>query len=137
MTSILQFMVQQQQLLVLKLWLFVRVLGVMENQWEEEAWKGRKEAWKGREEAREEVGLAIKFMDTATALRLAIDGPERCPHCFCSPCVVTLPPTFLVGSAPPNLRNAHKIYPLYRKFWRVCRDIGVWKHREGPKNLSG
>ena len=67
MTSILQFMVQQQQL---KLWLFVRVLGVMENQWEEEAWKGREEAWKGREEAREEVGLAIKFMDTATALRL-------------------------------------------------------------------
>ena len=70
MTSILQFMVQQQQLLVLKL-LFVRVLGVMENQWEEEAWKGREEAWKGREEAREEVGLAIKFMDTATlALQL-------------------------------------------------------------------
>ena len=66
-----------------------------------------------------------------------IDGPERCPHCFCSPCVVALPPAFLVGSVPPNLRNAHKIYPLYRKFWRVCRDIGVWKHREGPKNLSG
>ena len=32
-----------------------------------------------------------------------IDGPERCPHCFCSPCVVALPPAFLVGSALPNL----------------------------------
>ena len=59
-----------------------------------------------------------------------IDGPERCPHCFCSPCVVALPPNFLVGSAPPDLRNVHKRYPLYRKFWRVCRDIGIWKHND-------
>ena len=44
MNSIPQFMVQRQQLLVLKLWFVWVVPGVMENQWEEERWKGREEA---------------------------------------------------------------------------------------------
>ena len=58
------------------------------------------------------------------------NGPNRCPHCFCSPCVMTLPPTFLVGSGPPSVYNAHKRYPLYRKFWRVLNELGLWRHEE-------
>ena len=38
------------------------------------------------------------------------------------------PLTFLVGRAAEDARNAHKRYPLYRKFWRVLNDLGVWWH---------
>ena len=58
----------------------------------------------------------------------SVGGPEPCPHCFCSPCVINNPPTFLVGSCPPDIRNSSKRYPLYRKFWRVLREIGLWRH---------
>ena len=42
-----------------------------------------------------------------------LDGLGRCPHCFCNPCVIASPPTFLVGSATAHIRNAHKRFPLY------------------------
>ena len=38
------------------------------------------------------------------------------------------PLTFLVGRAAEDAKNAHKRYPLYRKFWRVLNDLGVWRH---------
>ena len=38
------------------------------------------------------------------------------------------PLTFLVGRAAENARNAHKMYPPYRKFWKVLNDLGVWWH---------
>ena len=38
------------------------------------------------------------------------------------------PLTFLVGRAAEDARNAHKRYPLNRKFWRVLNDLGVWRH---------
>ena len=57
-----------------------------------------------------------------------VGGLEPCPHCFCSPCVVNNPPTFLVGSCPADIRNASKRYLLYRKFWRLLKDIGLWRH---------
>ena len=54
-----------------------------------------------------------------------VGGPEPCPHCFCSPCMISNPPTFLVGSCPADICNASKRYPLYRKFWSVLRDIAL------------
>ena len=57
-----------------------------------------------------------------------VGGPEPCPHCFCSPCVMRNPPNFLLGSSPADIRNASKCYPLYRKFWRVLRDIDLWAY---------
>ena len=57
-----------------------------------------------------------------------LGGTSNCPHCFCSPCVTSRPLTFLVGRAAEDARNAHKRYPLYRKFWRVLNDLGVWRH---------
>ena len=52
-----------------------------------------------------------------------LDGTSNCPHCFCSPCVTSRPLTFLVGRAAEDAKNAHKRYPLYRKFWRVLNDL--------------
>ena len=57
-----------------------------------------------------------------------LGGTSNCPHCFCSPCVTSRSLTFLVGRAAEDARNAHKRYPLYRKFWRVLNDLGVWRH---------
>ena len=59
-----------------------------------------------------------------------LNGASRCPHCFCGPCIVASPPAFLVGTAPAESRNAYKRFPLYRKFWRVFDDLGVWRHVE-------
>ena len=57
-----------------------------------------------------------------------LGGTSNCPHYFCSLCVTSRPLTFLVGRAAEDARNAHKRYPLYRKFWRVLNDLGVWRH---------
>ena len=57
-----------------------------------------------------------------------IGGPDACPHCFSSPCVVNNPPSFLVGGSVADLRNANKQYPLYRKFWRLLKEIGLWNY---------
>ena len=59
-----------------------------------------------------------------------LNGASRCPHCFWGPCIVASPPAFLVGTAPAKSRNSHKCFPLYRKFWRVLDDLGVWRHVE-------
>ena len=55
-----------------------------------------------------------------------LDGRSKCPYCFCRPS----PPAFLVGSASDDARNAHKRFPLYRKFWRVLNQLGMWRHEE-------
>ena len=57
-----------------------------------------------------------------------LNGVGRCPYCFCAPCVTVLHPTFLTGRAAADLRNAHKCYPLYRKFWCVLNELGLWRH---------
>ena len=63
-----------------------------------------------------------------TDMRPVLDGDMRCPHCLCTPCVIVMKPSFLVGSSVAHDRNAHKRFPLYKKFWRVLNDLGVWRH---------
>ena len=70
--------------------------------------------------------LEVASTDVAPIL----DGGSRCPHCFCRPCIIASPPVFLVGSASADARNAHKHFPLYRKFWRVLNELGMWRHEE-------
>ena len=59
-----------------------------------------------------------------------LGGDDKCPHCLCTPCVVSRSPSFLEGTAAADGRNAHKRYPLYRKFWKVLNELGVWRHEE-------
>ena len=55
---------------------------------------------------------------------------ERCPHCFCRPCVISEPPDFLRGSRAAHVGNRSKRYPLCKKFWQMLVDIGLWYHPE-------
>ena len=55
---------------------------------------------------------------------------ERCPHCFCRPCVIAHPPDFLRGSAEAHVGNRGKRFKLYHKFWQLLGDIGLWYHPE-------
>ena len=50
------------------------------------------------------------------------------PHCFCGPCIVEMPPDFLVGSSTPHARNREQRYKLYRKFWQTLKQLGLWQH---------
>ena len=50
------------------------------------------------------------------------DGLGGCPYCLCTPCVVSMPPDFLVGRGPPHLRNVEI------EFWRVFTDLKLWGH---------
>ena len=59
-----------------------------------------------------------------------IRGESHCPHCFCTPCVIEMPPDFLQGSASPHPANDEKRYRLYRLFWRTLNDLGVWRDDE-------
>ena len=58
------------------------------------------------------------------------DVDERCPHCFCRPCVISQPPDFLRGSAAAHIRNRSKRFNLYVKFWGLLSDVGLWYHPE-------
>ena len=53
---------------------------------------------------------------------------ECCPHCLCVPCVIAMPPAFLTGSAAPALGNMTKRFALYRKFWQLLKELGLWQH---------
>ena len=57
-------------------------------------------------------------------------GSNHCPHCLCTPCVTTVPPDFLMGSASPHPANAEKRHRLYQKFWGTLKDLGVWRDEE-------
>ena len=48
-----------------------------------------------------------------------------CPTCFQLPCVVIQAPSWLRGSATPNLSNTVKRYHLYKRFWT---QLGVWTY---------
>ena len=73
--------------------------------------------------------LDIASMDIPIVAPI-LDGGSRCLYCFCRPCIIASPPAFLVGCASADARNAHKRLPLYRKFWRVLNELGVWRHEE-------
>ncbi len=55
---------------------------------------------------------------------------ECCPHCLCGPCVIALPPDFLIGACGAHPANDEKRHRLYRKFWRLLQDVGLWGHEE-------
>ena len=53
-------------------------------------------------------------------------GVHPCPHRLCTPCVISQPPSFLTGSAAPALGNISKRFSLYRKFWQMLKELGLW-----------
>lgn len=57
-------------------------------------------------------------------------GENHCPHCLCSPCVIQLPPDFLRGSCGPHPANDEKRHCLYKMYWKVLKDLGVWGDEE-------
>ena len=54
-----------------------------------------------------------------------LDGPNACPHCHLSPCVIERPPSWVRGSSAPSLG---KRFTLYGRFWTFLRQLGVWNH---------
>ena len=54
------------------------------------------------------------------------DTAEHCLYCLCCPCVIALPPHFLVGSAEASLGNTTKRFNMYRKFWSLLKTLGLW-----------
>ena len=67
------------------------------------------------------------YMDGFPSLGGEEEHPP-CPHCFCGPCVIEMPPDFLMGSSAPHERNREQRYKLYQKFWRLMGGLGLWKH---------
>jgi len=59
-----------------------------------------------------------------------LQGENHCPHCLCTPCIIVLPLDFLRGSCSPHPANNEKRYRLYRLFWGVLKDLGVWTDEE-------
>ena len=47
-----------------------------------------------------------------------LDGPNACPHCHLSPCVVARPPSWLRGSCDASLSNISKRFKLTEDFGR-------------------
>ena len=56
------------------------------------------------------------------------DGDGGCSHCFCTPCVMSMPPDFLVGHGPSHLRNVEKRHTLYWKLWGMFSDVMLLGH---------
>ena len=54
------------------------------------------------------------------------EGPNLCPYCRLSPCIIIQAPSWLRGSAEASLSNQCKRYKLYRKFWSLLGRLGVW-----------
>ena len=53
-------------------------------------------------------------------------GDDVCPFCRLSPCIIAQPPNWLRGSAQASLNNITKRYKLYKKFWILLDQLGVW-----------
>lgn len=52
---------------------------------------------------------------------------NKCPFCRLRPCIIDRPPPpWLRGNRPPHLGNVAKRYPLYKKFWTLLGQLGVW-----------
>ena len=83
---------------------------------------------RGTRGGRSGVGTSSNPRGYTTSDHPVVGGPGPCPHCFCSPCVVSNPPSFLVGSSAADIRNATKRFPLYTNFWGLLKDIGLWNY---------
>lgn len=55
-----------------------------------------------------------------------LGGDGHCPHCLFAPCIVTTPPDFMTGQSGPHIRNNTHRYRLYRQFWKVLKELGLW-----------
>ena len=44
--------------------------------------------------------------------------------------MIALPPDFLTGACGPHPANDEKRHRLYRKFWRLLQDVGLWGDEE-------
>lgn len=51
-----------------------------------------------------------------------------CPFCHLEPSITNLQLSWLTGSSSPSIATMVKRYKLYRKFWRVLRQLGAWTH---------
>ena len=56
------------------------------------------------------------------------ENEPPCPHCLLAPCIIRQRPVFLTGRAAPSVHNDRKRFNLYKKFWKVLRDLGLWNH---------
>ena len=73
--------------------------------------------------------LVLKGYSSGSAIPLlaSLEDCNTCCHCLCKPCIIELPPNFLVGSGPPHLRNQEKRFKLYRQFWKLLGSLGLWQ----------
>ena len=55
---------------------------------------------------------------------------DYCSYCLCHPCVNVIPLDFLVGTCGPHPANDEKSHRLYRKFWKLLLDLGVWNDED-------
>ena len=59
---------------------------------------------------------------------VSVSSSSICPTCYQMPCVIIQAPSWLRGSAAPSLTNEAKRYRLYRRFWTLLGQLGVWNH---------
>ena len=57
-------------------------------------------------------------------------GPDHCPQCRCSPCVVVLRPDYLRGRCGPHPENDEKHHRLHKEFWHSLEDLGLWRDED-------
>ena len=62
-----------------------------------------------------------------------LQGEGHCIHCLFLPCIVSRPPSFVTGQSGPHARNNQHRYRLYRCFWKVLKELGLWRN---PQYLS-
>ena len=68
----------------------------------------------------------IILKDTNNHIVPVLCGPNHCSYCLCAPCIIQLPPEFLRGTSA----NSEKHHRLYRLFWKLLKDLGVWHDAE-------
>lgn len=95
-----------------------------------------------RRSGRSGVSISSTPHGYTTSDHPVLGGPGPCPHYFCSPCVLSNPPSFLVRSSSADVRNANKQYPLQKileategywtvELWaiscpKICQDTPCW-----------
>lgn len=57
------------------------------------------------------------------------EGNEECPHCLCAPCITSnrfRQGWWPRGNSPPHLVNRSLRLQLYKNFWALLYNHGVW-----------
>ena len=68
------------------------------------------------------------FVSVISSVSVSSSSGSICPTCYQMPCVIIQAPSWLRGSAAPSLTIAAKRYSLYRRFWTLLGQLGVWNH---------